>query len=139
MSRGLNKIMLIGNVGAEPEMRYTPSGTPVSEFRLAVNRRSRGQDGNPVDETDWFTVICWNRLAEIVNDYVEKGRQVYVEGRLHVRRYTNRDGQERTAIEVVANDVLLLGSRGERAAAAGSRPAGGEAEFEKDDFDDVPF
>ncbi|HEU5423317.1 MAG TPA: single-stranded DNA-binding protein [Nitrolancea sp.] len=139
MSRGLNKIMLIGHVGREPEMRYTPSGKPVTEFSLAVNRRRRGSEGEATDETDWFRIIAWDRLAEIVDQYVTKGRQVYVEGRLQIRRYTDREGQERTAVEVVANDLQMLGPRMESTGGGGSREPGGEPEFEKDEFDDVPF
>ena len=138
MSRGLNKIMLIGRVGTDPEMRYTPSGKPVTNFRLAVNRRRRPGDEQQQEETDWFTIVCWERLAEIVDQYVTKGTQVYAEGRLQIRRYTNREGQEATAVDVVANEVILLGSRADRGAAGGAREPG-EAEAEKDEFDDVPF
>ncbi|HET7034363.1 MAG TPA: single-stranded DNA-binding protein [Thermomicrobiaceae bacterium] len=139
MSRGLNKIMLIGHVGREPEMRYTPSGKPVTEFSLAVNRRRRGAEGEAADETDWFRIIAWDRLAEIVDQYVTKGRQVYVEGRLQIRRYTDREGQERTAVEVVANDLQMLGPRMESTGSGGGREPSDEKEFEKDEFDDVPF
>jgi single-strand DNA-binding protein len=119
MSRGLNRIELIGNVGRDPEMRYTPAGAPVTEFSLAVNSMRRGgEGGQPIEETDWFRVICWNRLAEIADQYIRKGTKVYVAGRLRVRRYTGNDGVERTVVEVIARDLLLLSPRAQDAPAA---------------------
>ncbi|MDW7981301.1 MAG: single-stranded DNA-binding protein [Thermomicrobium sp.] len=118
MSRGLNRIELIGNVGRDPEMRYTPNGAPVTQFRLAVNTIRRGSEGGqPSEETDWFTIVCWNRLAEFADQYIRKGSKVYVAGRLRVRRFTGSDGVERTAVEVIARDVLLLSPRVADAAA----------------------
>ncbi|MCX7622856.1 MAG: single-stranded DNA-binding protein [Thermomicrobium sp.] len=112
MSRGLNRIELIGNVGRDPEMRYTPSGAPVTQFSLAVNSfRRSAQTGQPTEETDWFTIVCWNRLAEFADQYIRKGTKVYVAGRLRVRRFTGNDGTERTAVEVIAREVLLLSPR----------------------------
>ncbi len=145
MSRGLNKIMLIGNLGKDPEMRFTPSGTPVTDFTMAVNRRRRSQDGDVTDETEWFRVICWSRLAEIADQFLSKGTQVYVEGRLSTRRYTANDGTERTSVEVTANELLILTPRGERASGGpreqssrGTTTAADER-FNDEDFDDVPF
>jgi single-strand DNA-binding protein len=139
MSRGLNKIQLIGNLGRDPEMRFTPSGKPVTEFTLAVNRRRRGE--GEAEETDWFRIICWDRLAEIADQFLSRGTKIFVEGRLQIRRYTSNDGQERTAIEVVANDLLILTPRGERGEVprqpGGSEP--GASEGSGDEFDDVPF
>ena len=142
MSRGLSKVQIIGNLGRDPEMRYTPSGAPVTEFSVAVNRRRRGQDGQQVDETDWFRVVCWSRLAEIADQYLRRGMRVYVEGRLQIRRYTGNDGQERTSVEVIANDLVMLTPRDEAGAAPREAGGGRQAEPEpgrEDDFDDVPF
>ncbi len=113
MARGLNKVQIIGNLGADPEMRFTPSGAAVTNFRVAVNRTRRGPDGNNVDETEWFRVVAWEKLAETCNEYLRKGNSVYVEGRLQSRKYTDRDGVERTSVEIVANEMIMLGGRGE--------------------------
>lgn len=124
MSRGLNRIELIGNVGRDPEMRYTPGGAPVTQFRLAVNSFRRNQQlGQPVTETDWFTIICWNRLAEFADQYIRKGTKVYVSGRLRIRRFTGNNGVERTAVEVVAREILLLTPRSTEVPASEVIPA----------------
>ena len=126
MVRGLNKVQIIGNLGRDPEMRYTPSGSAVTNFTVAVNRPRRGQDGNTIDETEWFRVVLWEKLAETANEYLRKGNSVYVEGRLQSRKYTDKEGVERTSIEVVAHELLMLGGRNEGQKA--------------DEFDDeVPF
>ena len=140
MSRDLNKIQLIGRLGTDPEMRFTPSGKPVTEFRLAVNRRRRGGE-NEQSETDWFTVIFWDRLAEIADQYLTKGTRVFIEGRLQIRRYQNREGQDRTAVEVVGNDMIILSPRGERGEGGREFNPGEPPDTERreDDFDDVPF
>jgi single-strand DNA-binding protein len=109
----LNKIMLIGNAGKDPEMRYTADGTPVTSFSLAVNRRVSGRDGQErQEETQWFTISCWRRLAEIANQYVTKGKQVYIEGRVSVRTFEGQDGKTRASLDVTATDLVLLGSGG---------------------------
>lgn len=148
MSRGLNKIMLIGNLGRDPEMRFTPSGKPVTDFTLAVNRRRRSPEGENIDETEWFRVNCWERLAEIADQYLSKGTKVYVEGRVHVRKYTGNDGQERTSVDVVASELLILSARGETSGSY-REPASRESQEPgrnqdsgrsiEEDFDDVPF
>ncbi len=109
---GLNKIMLIGNVGTDPEMRYTPNGNAVTDFRLAVSRRYTS-GGERQEETEWFTVVAWNQLAEQVNQYLAKGRRAYIEGRYRSRSFVGNDGQTRFVSEVVANRVLFLDRRGE--------------------------
>ncbi len=115
MARGLNKVQIIGNLGADPEMRYTPSGSGVTNFRIAVSRNRRGPDGNMIDETEWFRCVAWDspnyKLAEICNEYLRKGKQVYVEGRLQSRKYTDKDGIERTSVEIVVSEMLMLGGR----------------------------
>lgn len=121
--------MLIGNVGSDPEMRYTPNGKAVTSFRMATNYRYMGSDGERKEETEWFRVSVWGKQAESCNQFLSKGRRVYVEGRLHSRSWEGQDGQMRTSLEVSANRVIFL----ERAAPA-SLPEEGELEPE-----DLPF
>ncbi|MBF6600325.1 MAG: single-stranded DNA-binding protein [Dehalococcoidia bacterium] len=143
---GLNKVMLIGNVGKDPEMRYTANGSAVTTFSLAVNRNFTGADGERREETDWFDVVTWTKLAELCSQFLQKGRQAYVEGRLQTRSWEGQDGQKHYKTEVVAQTVLFLGSgpggRGggaarmeayEDAAPAASGPASHV------DPDDLPF
>jgi single-strand DNA-binding protein len=104
----LNKVMIIGNIGNEPEMRFTPNGNPVTSFRVATNRIYTTPDGEKKQETDWFTVVAWNKLAEQCNQFLGKGRLVYVEGRMHNRSWEGQDGQKRYRTEVVANRVTFL-------------------------------
>jgi len=111
MVRGLSKITIIGNVGMDPEMRYTPNGNAVTEFSVAVNRRSRSRDGEWQDETNWYRVSAWGRLGENVNQYLTKGSPVCVEGRFWVRRWTNQEGREGSTNEINANDVVFLSGR----------------------------
>ncbi|MGQ9677548.1 MAG: single-stranded DNA-binding protein [Chloroflexota bacterium] len=112
MSMSLNKVMIIGNVGRLPEMRYTPNGNPVTTFTVATNRRWLTPEGEPREETEWFNVVTWNKLAETCNQLItSKGIKVYVEGRLQTRSWEGQDGQKRTRTEVVAGSVILLDSR----------------------------
>ncbi|HJW88891.1 MAG TPA: single-stranded DNA-binding protein [Dehalococcoidia bacterium] len=104
----LNKVILIGNVGNDPEMRYTPDGKPVTSFNLAVSRRYTTREGERREETEWFTVVTWNRLAETCNQFLAKGRRAYVEGRLRSRVWDGQDGQKRFRNEVIANKVVFL-------------------------------
>ena len=105
---GLNKVMLIGNVGSDPEMRYTPNGHPVTSFSVATNYRYPDSGGEMKEETEWFRVVAWRKLAENCNQFVTKGKRVYVEGRLRTRNWEGQDGQKRVAVEVVANRVIFL-------------------------------
>jgi single-strand DNA-binding protein len=105
---GLNKVMIIGNVGTDPEMRFTPNGNPVTSFRIATSRNRTTPEGERRQETEWFTVVTWNRLAETVNQYLQKGSRAYVEGRLQTRSWEGQDGQRRYRTEIVANTVLFL-------------------------------
>ncbi len=130
----LNKVMLIGNVGGDPEMRYTPSGKPVTSFSLATSRRYTTSGGESKEETDWFRISVWGKLAEVCNQYVTKGRQVYVEGRLHARSWEGQDGQARTSLEVTANQVLFLG----KPVAAAALPEEGEIEAENLPWEEPP-
>jgi single-strand DNA-binding protein len=104
----LNKVMIIGNVGNDPEMRFTPNGNPVTSFRVATNRFYTTPDGERKQETDWFTIISWNKLAEQCNQFLNKGRLVYVEGRLRNRSWEGQDGQRRFRTEIIANRVTFL-------------------------------
>ena len=104
----LNKVILIGNVGNDPEMRYTPDGKPVTSFNLAVSRRYTTREGERREETEWFTVVTWNRLAETCNQFLARGRRAYVEGRLRSRVWEGQDGQKRFRNEVIANKVVFL-------------------------------
>ena len=113
----LNKVMLIGNVGADPEMRYTPNGNPVANFNMAVTyRRSSGDE--TANDTEWFTITCWNKTAEIVNQYLTKGQKVFVEGRFQSREYVGQDGIQRRAYEIIASGVTLLTSKADAEAMA---------------------
>jgi single-strand DNA-binding protein len=143
----LNKVMIIGNVGTEPEMRFTPNGNPVTSFRVATNRVYTTPEGERKQETEWFTVVAWSRLAENCNQYLTKGQRVYAEGRLHTRTWESQDGQRRSRTEVVANRVLFLDRQamaplpGEGAGevGAGEAAAGEAAAGEPEPGDDVPF
>ena len=122
MAGTLNKVMIIGSVGRDPEGRYTPAGTPVTTFSVATNRRSK--EGG--EETEWFTVVAWEKLAETCNTYLTKGQKVYVEGRLQTRTWEDKEGQKKSKVEVIANQVLFL-----------SPKANGHGE--EDTADEMPF
>ena len=109
---GLNKMMIIGNVGTDPELRYTPNGNPVTSFRMATGRSYTASDGERRQETEWFTIVCWNQLAEQCNSFLAKGRRAYVEGRLHSHTWDGPDGQQRFRNEIVASRVLFLDKQG---------------------------
>jgi single-strand DNA-binding protein len=118
-----NKITIVGYLGRDPELRYTPSGTPVCDFSVATTERKGKRDGGEGEEvTTWFRVSLWNRQAEVANQYLQKGKLVYVEGRLSQREWTDRDGNKRTSLEVHGTDLQFLGSRGDEMA-AGAAPA----------------
>jgi single-strand DNA-binding protein len=108
MARGVNKVILIGNLGQDPELRYTGSGTAVCNMRLATNESYKDRDGNLVDKTEWHTVVAWARLGEICNEYLSKGSQVYFEGKLQTRSWEDRDGNTRYSTEVKAQEMMFL-------------------------------
>jgi single-strand DNA-binding protein len=113
MAKDLNKVMLIGRLGTEPELRYTQQGVSITTFRMAISRQWRDSDGNQRDDTEWFTVVTWNRLAEICAEYLHKGARVYVEGRLQNRSWDDsQTGDKRYRTEIVANDMIMLDQRG---------------------------
>ena len=134
MADGLNKVMLIGNLGADPEMRYTANGSAVTNFRMAVSRRFRSAEGERREETEWVTIVCWNQLAEQVGQHLRKGRKVYVEGRLATRSWDGPDGQKRYRTEVVANQVLYLDP-----AAPGAAPLNDDSPIGDMEPEDLPF
>lgn len=130
---GLNKVMIIGNVGADPEMRYTADGNALTSFRVASNYNYTTPDGERREETEWFSVVTWRKLAEQCSQYLQKGRRVYVEGRLRTRSWDTPDGQRRYRTEVVAERVLFL----DRAAGA---PLSGEEHEPVDlEAEEIPF
>ena len=130
----LNKVMIIGNVGTDPEMRFTPNGNPVTSFRVATSRFFTSPEGERKQETEWFTVTAWNKLAESCNQYLAKGRRAYVEGRLRSRVWEGQDGQKRTQVEIGAERVLFL----DRQAAAAPVKEEGKAD-EEIEAEDLPF
>jgi single-strand DNA-binding protein len=131
MSRGLNKVMIIGHLGRDPEMRYTPSGRPVTTFTVATSRSWNTADGERHTETEWFNVVAWGTLAEICKQYLSKGQQVYVEGRLQTRHWEDKEGNKHSSTEIVANEMIMLGDRRD-----GSQ-ASDEADLEEED--EFPF
>jgi single-strand DNA-binding protein len=111
MSRGLNKVLIIGNLGGDPEMRYTPSGKPVTSFSVAVTRNWRTSDGDRKEATEWFNVVSWGNLAEICNQHLRKGSHVYIEGRLQTRSWEDTVGARHFRTELVANEMIILDGR----------------------------
>ena len=111
MTRGLNKVMVIGHVGRDPEMRYTPSGRPVTSFSVVTTRAWTSTEGTRHEESEWFNVVAWGNLAEICNQHLTKGQQVYVEGRLQTRGWEDDDGKKHYRTELVANEMIALGDR----------------------------
>ena len=111
MARGLNKVLLIGNLGCDPEMRYTPSGRPVTSFSMSTSRSWTLADGERREETEWFNIVTWGNLAEICKQYLTKGQQVYIEGRLQTRGWEDDAGKKHFRTEVVANEMIMLGNR----------------------------
>ena len=127
----LNKVMLIGNLGRDPEIRFTPDGTQVASFSLATTDFWTDKNGARQQSTEWHNIVAWTRLADLSKRFLAKGKQVYVEGRIRTREWTDRDGNKRRTTEIIASNMVLLGSRAEStepAAAAPQLPATAEAE-----------
>jgi len=133
MSRGLNKIQIIGNLGRDPEMRYTPSGRPVTTFPVAVSRSWNTPDGERHTETEWFNIVAWGNLAERCKQYLLKGQRVYIEGRLKTRRWEDKEGVSRVSLEIFAEDMIMLD---DRRAEKASTP---EEEISASEEDEFPF
>ncbi len=107
----VNKVILVGNLGKDPELRYTPSGTAVATFSLATTERYKDRDGNRQEKTEWHNIVAWRQLAEICGKFLHKGKQVYIEGKIQTRSYDDRDGNKRYITEIVADQMHMLGSR----------------------------
>ena len=147
----MNKIIVIGNLGSDPEMRYTPNGQSVTSFNIASNRRYRTADGEQREETEWFRCSAFGRLADVCNQYLTRGQQVYVEGRLRGRSYTDRDGQPRYSLDITLTEMQMLGRRGDneyggdrgsygdRDNYGGGRGASDYGAPPYDETDDLPF
>ena len=134
---GLNKVMIIGNLGRDPEMRYLPSGSPVTNFSVAVSRRWKSREGEDREETEWFNIDCFDKLAETANSYLSKGKQVYIEGRLRTRSWEDQQtGEKRYRTEVVATNLVLLGQRGDQ---VGDQLEDRPIATETPELDNMPF
>lgn len=134
MSRSLNKVMIIGRLGRDPEMRYTPSGRPVTTFSVATSRSWNTTEGDRRTETEWFNIVAWGNLAEICKQYLNKGQQVYIEGRLQTRYWDDADGHKHSSVEVVANEMIMLGDRRDS-----NQQADEEISFTENEEDEFPF
>ena len=149
MARGVNKVILIGNLGQDPELRYTGSGTAVCNIRLATNESYKDSNGEMVDKTEWHSVVAWARLAEICNEHLKKGSQVYFEGSLQTRSWDDRDGNTRYTTEIKAREMVMLSARDD--GGSGGGPSNGYTEEKKKESanveddpsfepdDDLPF
>ncbi len=143
----LNKVMLIGNLGKDPEVRYTQDGSPVASFSLATSENWTDKNGTRQERTEWHNIVAWSKLAELSKRYLSKGRQVYVEGRLRTREWNDKDGNKRRTTEVIATQMVLLGSRPQGAEANSMPPSPVQRPPEMDQApgdasitdDDIPF
>ncbi|MBI3933078.1 MAG: single-stranded DNA-binding protein [Acidobacteria bacterium] len=121
MARGVNKVILVGNLGRDPELSYLPSGQSVAKFSLATSRSYKDKNGEMKEETEWHNIVAWGKLGEICAQYLSKGRQAYIEGRIQSRTWEGKDGNKRTSVDIVASDVQMLGGRPEGGAAGAPR------------------
>ncbi len=126
-------MMIIGHLGRDPEMRYTPSGRPVTTFTVATSRSWNTSDGERHNETEWFNIVTWGNLAEICKQYLTKGQQVYIEGRLQTRKWDDSEGTKHTSIEIVANEMMILGDRKD------SNPSQASENLMAEDESEFPF
>jgi single-strand DNA-binding protein len=144
MAKSLNKVMLIGHLGKDPELRYTSNGIAVASFSIATNEAWKDQDGNLQERTEWHNIVAWRRLAEICGEYLKKGRRVYIEGKIQTRSYDDKNGVKRYMTEVVADDLIMLDGGG---AGAGAETGVGQPQSsvvqeprgQQEDKDDLPF
>jgi single-strand DNA-binding protein len=145
---GVNKVILVGNLGSDPQVRYTPGGQAVANFNIATSERFNNKAGEKEERTEWHRIVAWGKLAEICQQYLKKGKQVYIEGRLQTRQWEDQQGQKRQTTEIVAQTMQMLGRAGEGGAPMG----GGGGDFQSQDFgspepapqgaatdDDLPF
>jgi single-strand DNA-binding protein len=142
MAKSVNKVILIGNLGKDPEVKRTSSGTAVADFSMATSSNSKDKDGKWQERTEWHRVVLWDRLAEVAEKYLKKGRSVYIEGRLQTRSWEDKQGQKRYTTEIVASDLVLLGGgRGEEGGDSGGSRASRGSDFDQSggsDFDSAP-
>ncbi len=153
--RSLNKVLLLGHLGRDPELRYTAAGKAVATFTVATSLQWKDQSGNDQEKTEWHRVVAWGRLGEICGEYLSKGKQVFIEGRIQTREWEDQDGNKRTTVEIIANDMIMLGGGGQsqnrgaqeparRQAPPSQRPAASAAKKVDDYYppppeDDIPF
>ncbi len=134
---GVNKVILVGRLGADPEIRYTPSGSAVANFNIATSENWKNKDGQREEKTEWHKIVAFGRLAEICGEYLSKGKQIYIEGRLQTRSWEDKDGNKRWSTEVVANNMQMLGSpSGSSSETPANRPPVPQTELTEED---VPF
>ena len=147
----VNKVILVGNLGKDPEVRYTKSGQAVASFSLATSERWTGKDGNKEEKTEWHRIVAWGKLGEICGEYLSKGKQVYIEGRLKTREWEDNDGNKRQTTEIVANNMTMLGQGsgqsgeqsggqgGGQSGSSGGSSSGGYSGGDEFEDDDIPF
>ncbi len=133
--RGVNKVILIGNLGKDPELRYTPNGHPVATFSLATNRRWKDKEGQPQEQTEWHNIVTWGGQAEVCKQYLKKGSAVYVEGRIQYRSYDDKEGNKKNITEIVARSITMLDKKGE----AKEEPVPSDLESAPAEEEDLPF
>lgn len=141
MSRSLNKVQLIGNLGKDPELKYTPSGVAVATFSIATSESWKDQEGNQQEKTEWHNIVAWRKLAEICGEYLKKGKKVYLEGKLQTRNY-EKDGVKRYVTEIVADQLIMLdggGGGGSRSSSSGSSTESAPVHADVPKDDDLPF
>lgn len=132
MAKSVNKVILIGNLGKDPEIKYTPSGTPVAKFTLATNERYKDKAGEWQDRTEWHNIVAWQRLAEIVGEYLKKGSKAYIEGRLQTSSWEDKQsGEKKYRTEIIAQDLVLLSGRGEGEGEGRTSRAGANSSFDQ--------
>lgn len=136
---GINKVILVGNLGADPEIRYTPSGTAVANFRLATSETRTNKEGQKETKTEWHRIVTFGKLAEICGEYLSKGKQVYIEGKIQTRSWDDKDGNKKYMTEIVANTMQMLGGKDSSSPSAASSSEGPGYEMPPSDIDDVPF
>jgi len=140
MARGINKVILVGHLGGDPETRYMPSGSAVTNLRVATSESWKDKSsGEQQERTEWHRVAMFGRLAEIAAEYLRKGSQVYIEGSLRTRKWQDKEGHDRWSTEIIANEMQMLGGRGEASAPARSAPAAAESAPPDEFNDDIPF
>ena len=148
--KGINKVILVGNVGRDAELKYTPGGTAVAKFSIATNESWTSKTGEKQERTEWHRIVCWGKLAELAGEYLHKGRQVYIEGKLQTRQWDDREGNKRYTTEIVTREMTFLGGRGDSAGNGNNRPSAPSPDSAKSEQgydygpppmgdDDVPF